>query len=133
MKIRPSRTAIKNVLSDKYFANFLDRFFDGDIDPYKPLNWGINPGWGFDEYKFIMNWNGAQKIKEFKDSGSFVLNLTQKDADKFRIVMINKQHAKILQWILDLVGTNNYKELDSFDPYGYDAFNEYITINGKSN
>ncbi len=115
-----------------HFARFVRRFLDGDINPYNVLTWGINPGWGFDEYKFPMNWNGADKIKSYKDSASFVLNLTQKDSDKFRIVMINKEHAKTMLWMLDLVGTNNYEELTSFDPYKYDVFNEYITMHGKS-
>jgi hypothetical protein len=47
--------------------------------------------------------------------------------------MINKEYAKLLQWMLDLVGRNNYEDLSSFDPYKYDVFNEYITMHGRSN
>ena len=129
VKIKKSKKAIRYLFEDKYFYKFIDQYFNG-IDPYDPTSWKINPNWGFDVYYFKMDEEGATKVNHIKNnSGSFSLNITQKDDNMFQILLINKEYGGIIQWILDIVGLK-YEDMKNFDPYKYNVFNEYITRNG---
>jgi len=123
--MKKSKKAIQYIFEDKYFHKFIDQYFNG-IDPYDPASWKINPSWGFDVYYFKMDEEGATKVNHIKNDSGFVLNITQKDDDMFQILIIDKKYGGIIQWILDIIGLK-YEDMNKFDPYNYDVFNEIKT------
>jgi len=131
-KVKPSRKVILEMFKDKHFYKFIHSFFKGHINPYEMTTWRINPSWGLDVYAFNMDEEGATKAKRLAhDSASFTVNLTEKDDDKFMIMMINKEYGGLLLWMLDLMDVK-YEDAEKFDPYKYDVFNTYITKYGSN-
>ncbi len=119
----------RNERDSNEFLDFLKEYFSGELDPYKPKNWVIYE-WDTFIGIYDMDMQGAERMKSFNREKDFAFDITENfDDDSFHSIVLNKDKAGLMMWMMDIVGLK-YKDMVKFDPYKYDAFNEYITMYG---
>lgn len=125
-----SKRVIKEIFKNKEFLELVDDYFKGDIDPYDPQNWIVD-SWGMEVYRLDMDENGAREMKTLMNR-KFALNITHDADTMFSAIVVDKNKAALLSWLIDTIGFD-YENMEDFDPYDYDTFSEIITMYGDNN
>jgi len=108
----------------KRFLKLLEKmereiFFIEEIEELSPEIWDIQV------FRFEMDTDGVQDMKELIKSNVDAFNITNSDDDAFSGLTINKKYSQILIGLLDYYNKGNIEiePMEYFNPEDYESYN----------
>lgn len=126
--MKKSKRAIKEVFKNDDFRMLLTDYYKGDLDPHNLEDLTMD-SWGMIIYRFDMDKDGAEDMIRLRhDKEVTSINITYDEDTNFSAITVREDKGALLIWLLDLIGFENYTDMDDFDPNNYDTYSKYVTL-----